>query len=43
MVLREGARPAPFGFSDSFVEGFAFEDEGGELDGPVGRGGKAAP
>ncbi len=42
VVFREGAGPGLVGLVDGLVEGFAFQDGGGELDGPVGRGCQAA-
>jgi hypothetical protein len=42
VILWEGAGPGPVGLLDRFVERLSFEDEGGEFDGPVGRGSQAA-
>lgn len=42
VVFFEGACPGLVRLPDRFVERLSFEDEGGELDGFVGRGGEAA-
>jgi hypothetical protein len=42
VVFDEGACPSLVGLADGFVQRLAFEDEGSELDGPVGRGGDSA-
>ena len=42
VVLFQGAGPGFGGLLGGLVEGFAFEDEGGEFDGAVGAGGEAA-
>ena len=42
MVLLQRAGPGGLCFPGGFFEGLAFEDEGGELGGSVGRGCEAA-
>ena len=42
VVFGEGAGPGLVGLLDGFVQRLAFEDESGELGGPVGRGGESA-